>query len=73
MDKKNLNREWLLRMAERLMKKKKIVIPAALIFIAAAAFRIRKRREETGRKACRYGSADERDGRISGTSCHRKH
>ena len=38
MDKKNLNREWLLRMAERLMKKKKIVIPAALIFIAAAAF-----------------------------------
>lgn len=38
MDKKNLNREWLLRMTERLMKKKKIVIPAALIFIAAAAF-----------------------------------
>lgn len=38
MDKKNLNREWLLRMAERLMKKKKIVIPAALVFIAAAAF-----------------------------------
>ncbi len=38
MDKKNLNREWLLRMTERLMKKKKIVIPAALVFIAAAAF-----------------------------------
>ena len=38
MDKKNLNREWLLRTAERLMKKKKIVIPAALVFIAAAAF-----------------------------------
>lgn len=38
MDKKNLNREWLLRMAERLIKKKKIVIPAALVFIAAAAF-----------------------------------
>lgn len=38
MDKKNLNREWLLRTADRLVKKKKIVIPAALIFIAAAAF-----------------------------------
>ena len=38
MDKKNLNREWLLRTSDRLMKKKKIVIPAALIFIAAAAF-----------------------------------
>lgn len=38
MDKKNLNREWLLRTADRLVKKKKIVIPAALVFIAAAAF-----------------------------------
>lgn len=38
MNKKNLNREWLLRTAERLMKKKKLVIPAALVFIAAAAF-----------------------------------
>lgn len=38
MDKKNLNREWLLRVINVLMQKKKIVIPAALVFIAAAAF-----------------------------------
>ena len=38
MDKKNLNREWLLRTSDRLNEEEKIVIPAALIFIAAAAF-----------------------------------
>ncbi len=38
MDKKNLNRERLSRTAGVLIKKKKIVIPAVLVFLAAAAF-----------------------------------
>lgn len=38
MDKKNLNRERLLQTADMLKKQKKIVIPAVLILIAAAAF-----------------------------------
>ena len=42
-------------------------------FYSGGCLRIRKRREETGRKAGRHGSSDERDGCISGASGHRKH